>query len=543
MSAIKQFVLFLITVTVACIAQAEPPRLVVQVTVDQLRGDLLNRYRDHFIDKRGEQGFIRFYEKGTRYTNAHFRHANTVTGAGHATLATGALPSQHGIAANDWYDVVTHHEVSCAEDPATTLIGASGTGASPAMLTASTFSDELSMATGGQAKVYSVSIKDRGAVFTGGHLGKSFWLNKSSGNMVTSSYYYDAAPAFLSAFNDSGLKDKWVGEAWGLVLPPGEYHNDAVNQPFQSRPHGFEAGFPHRMPAQAGADYYGLLSYTPFGDQLLAAFAKQLVESTDMGADDVTDYLAISFSTNDYIGHNFGPYSLEAEDNLVRLDRTLADLFAFLDKRIGMKHVLVVISADHGVDAIPEYKKLKGMPAVREDLRPAIASVAASLAKLYGTDARLIEHVGGSGIYLSEDAIAKAGLDKAAVARETARLVSQIPGVALAMTGAELTGRDLSYDPIKLKLQHAFVPGRSGDVMIVLEPSTLVSPRPAASHGTPWNYDTYVPLYFTGWKVKTGAISRRVSPEDIAVTLSSVLGIDSPDRATGSVLGEIADLH
>ena len=517
----------------------EQPKLIVQITVDQLRGDLLKRYADHFVASGKSKGFKRFLDDGTLYTNAHYRHATTLTAVGHATLATGAIPSQHGLVSNDWYDRSTGKSMYCVADASNTLLGAKGYSSSAANLLASTFSDELFQATNGQAKIYAVSIKDRGAVLTGGHHGKAFWFDKKTGNMVTSTYYYPELPAFAEQFNQSDAKDAYLGASWSLSLKESQYHNDASNRPYQMPPKGFNLGFPHGMPADASATYYDMLTYTPYGDELTAKFAQHVVETQQLGADDITDYLSISFSVNDYVGHRFGPYSLEAEDNLVRLDKTLANLFSYLDKKIGLEHVLIALSADHGVDAIPEYKALRGSPALRakavEDINAAALSVAADL----GIKGELIEKIALPDIYLNYGTIAASTSSIETVAQKLAEKVAQVNGVALALTAKELTEQNLQYDPIKAKVQNSYVASRAGDVVVVQKRSTMLQSYSAATHGSPYNYDTYVPLYFTGWKVKAKEYTRPVSPEDLAVTLSAVLGITQPDRATGQVLNEI----
>ncbi|GAA0362255.1 alkaline phosphatase family protein [Bowmanella denitrificans] len=524
-------------------ALADAPRLIVQITVDQLRGDLLHKYQSNFVDKRNQKGFKRFLDDGALYTNAHYRHATTLTAVGHATLATGALPSQHGIPANSWADRLTADSVYCVADKNTQLLGADGYSASPANLMASTFSDELYQASSGKAKIFAVSTKDRGAVLTGGHFGKAFWFDKGTGNVVTSNYYFDQLPVYAEEFNQSGLKDSFAGQSWAMMLDEGQYHNNAGNRPFQIPPKGFKSGFPHQMPTETDKDYYGMLAYTPFGDKLTAEFAKRLVIQGDMGKDEITDYLSVSFSVNDYVGHMFGPNSLEAEDNLLNLDRTLADFFSFLDKQVGLKNVLIALSADHGVDSIPEYKKSIGFAGFRGNTGKQFNAINQQLAKEFAIEGKLVRKTSMPFLYLDLDLIADKNLDIHAVQKAVAAHAAKLPGVARVFTRQQLMSEDLSFDPIASKVQNAYVPSRAGDVVLVQEPSSMFEGYSAATHGSPYKYDTHVPLFFTGWKVKPYSSSRQVSPEDLAVTLSALLSITYPDKATGHPLAEIAELR
>ncbi|MDF2176758.1 alkaline phosphatase family protein [Aliiglaciecola sp. CAU 1673] len=535
----KHLWLFLCISLGSMTAWADPPKLIVQITVDQLRGDLLQRYQKNFINQGNRKGFNRFLQQGTLYTNAHYRHALTLTAVGHATLATGALPSRHGVIANQWIDRQSGEPVYCTADASTQPLGFDGYSASPANLDASTFADELYFATRGNAKIFSVSLKDRGAVLTAGRLGKAFWMDKESGNMVSSSYYFDALPDYVQGFNQSGLKDNYLGKTWELSLPQHLYVNDAANRPFQIPPMGFSTGFPHQMPATNDTGYYKLLGYSPYGDELTADFARLLVEQHKLGKDDVTDYLSISFSTNDYVGHQFGPNSLEAEDNLLHLDKTLADFFYFLDKQVGLNNVLLVLSADHGIDSIPEYKKSIGFGGFRSTFSESLTQLNQALSGQFKVEGELIEKVQLPFLYLNHDLIAKQGLSALQVEQVLATKTLELPGVAAAFTRTQLMTQSFAPDSIGAMVQNGYYPARSGDVVLVQNASTLINVKSATSHGSPYKYDTHVPLYFAGWNIRPRTISRQVSPEDLAVTLSVLLQISQPDKATGKVLEEV----
>lgn len=526
----------LVTLSTTVLAQ---PKLVLQITVDQLRGDMLSRYRDNFIKVPEQPGFNQFLELGTSYINAHYRHNTTLTAVGHATLATGALPSQHGIAANNWADRQTGERVYCVADESTHLLGAEGYSSSPANLMASTFSDELYLASQGKAKIFSVSIKDRGAVLTGGQHGKSFWYDKNSGNMISSSFFFQQLPDYARRFNQSGVKDSFVNRQWDLTLPTPRYKNSSANRTFQIPPKGFNQGFPHQLPDKADKLYYSMLTYTPYGDELTAEFAKMLISEHQLGKGEHTDYLAISFSVADYVGHMFGPNSLEAEDNLLRLDRTLANLFAFVDERIGLENVLIALSADHGVDAIPEYKKSLGFRAFRGDISAQVKALNKALTEYFDIDGALIKAVQLPSIYLDYPLLTRHQIPVLKAQQKLAELAATVPGIARVFTRNELMSKDFSFDPIATKVQNAYVPERSGDVVIIQRSSTMSGNYAAATHGSPYRYDTHVPLHFAGWKIPAQKVTRQVSPEDLAVTLSALLGISQPDKATGHVLQEV----
>ena len=519
---------------------AAQPKLILQITVDQLRGDLLHRYQKNFINKRNRKGFNRFLEQGVIYTNTHYRHAATLTAVGHATLATGALPSQHGIIANDWYDVVSGQKMYCVADAQTSLLNEEGYSASPANLKASTFSDQLHFATTGKAKIYSVSIKDRGAVLTGGHFGKSFWYNKSSGNFVTSSYYFDELPSWVIDFNQSGLKDSYLGAQWKLSLPAEQYHNNAKNRLYQIPPKGFQRGFPHNLPKMTSPSYYRMLTYTPFGDAMTIAFAKHIITTHELGKDDIPDYLSVSFSVNDYVGHNFGPNSIEAEDNLIKLDAQLAELFYFLDKGIGMENVLIVLSADHGVDAIPEYKASLGFAGLRANIADTISDIGAQLADEFELDQNIVKAAVLPNVYLDYDVLNNADLDVSDMRERLAAEIEAIEGIAQALTYDTMQEKRVSLDPRRNQMINNFMARRSGDITLIQDTSTMTGNYAAATHGSPYRYDTHVPMYFAGWNLKPKRVTRLASPEDVAVTLSSILAIGVPDKATGTILPEIA---
>lgn len=372
--------LIALTIAVLCASaqvaasDAERPRLILQITVDQLRGDLPYRY----IDRLGEGGLRYLLEHGTVYRNAHHRHANTEAIVGHTTLATGADPASHGMTGNVWLDRASGDLKYNVEDARYPILGkdagvdrkteidstqkaARSDGRSPAAILVSTFSDELNLFYGGKSKIFGVSVKVRGAISMAGHGGKAFWFSKKSGEFITSRFYYERYPDWVMQWKDRKLTGRYAGTAWKLLHEASTYlFGDADDRPYETALPGFGRTFPHSYGAADGRYYTTFLTVSPAGDELTLDFARTLIEQVELGQDDVPDYLSISFSSTDYVGHLFGPSSLEAEDNLLRLDRTLANLLRFVDERIGLGKTLIVLSADHGGPEAPGYLRTLG---------------------------------------------------------------------------------------------------------------------------------------------------------------------------------------
>jgi len=547
---IMGFALATLTDTAAA-SQKSPPRLILQITVDQLRGDLPGR----FADRLGNDGFRYLMEKGTWYLDAHYQHANTETAVGHATLATGADPSRHGIVANDWIDQDTGAFVYNTEDDRHHIIGQepkTHEGVSPRNLRASTISDEMVVHNGGRSRAFSVSVKDRGAILPGGHVGKAFWFSKRSGEFVTSTYYYDDYPSWVKQWNASKPADVYKEKSWKLLHDRATYvHGDMDDRPYEADLKPLGRTFPHSL----GGDtkyFYLFLTLTPVGDALTLDFAKALIENEKLGHNDTgaPDYLQISFSSTDYIGHLFGPSSLETEDNILRLDRTLADLFQFVDQTVGLDQTLIVLSGDHGAPEAPEYMAEMGLSTGRFafDWFKTKGPLTEALQKKYGR-ADFISGHSHPYLYLNLDAIASAGRDVADVERFVADELIKIPGIAYAQTRSDLLAGRITESPVQNQIRRSFHPTRSGNIHMVPEQywflhSTEEAEKMgigsiAAIHGSPWAYDTYVPIFFAGHDVPAQVIGRRVAPTDIAPTIAAYLGVKPPSGSVGHVLTEV----
>jgi predicted AlkP superfamily pyrophosphatase or phosphodiesterase len=520
------------------------PQLVVLITVDQLRGDLPLRYRERF----GEGGFRTLLEQGVHYTNAHYRHANTETAVGHATLATGADPSTHGIVANDWKDPTTGAFVYNTEDDRHHLLGQepkAHQGVSPRNLLASTIGDELVLASGGRSRVFGVSGKDRGAILPGGHAGKAFWYAKRSGRFVTSTYYADAYPAWVQAWNDARPTEAWRGRSWELLHEPASYRA-ADDRPWEASALGMGRTFPHPY---GDDDLLTLrLGITPPIDELTLDFAKTLIREEGLGRRGATDFLAVSFSATDYIGHLFGPSSRESEDVILRLDRVLAELFRAIDQAVGLGNALVVLSADHGGPEAPEAAREVGIEAGRFPLdvfRKGDGPLHRAVEARFGRPGLIADH-SHPYLYLDERAIREADLELVEVERFVAAEAMRIEGILHAVARSDLLAGRVANASLAPAIRRSFARGRSGNVHLVQNPywflhstgeaAGLGVPALAAIHGSPWAYDTYVPIFLAGAGLEPRTVSRRVSPTDVAPTIAALLGIRAPSGSVGDPL-------
>jgi hypothetical protein len=505
------------------------PKLILQITVDQLRGDLLARY----YDRLGEGGFRYLLDTGTVYSNAHHRHANTETIVGHTTLATGADPAEHGMVGNVWLDRATGELTYNVEDFRHPLLSegagvdkkseidptqktARSNGRSPSRILVSTFSDELTLFQGGKSKIFGVSVKDRGAISMAGHTGKAFWFSKQSGEFITSRFYYDQYPEWVADWNEGKPADKYAGTSWQLLHDQSTYlFGAADDRPYETALPGYGRTFPHPFGKREGKYFTTLLTISPAGDELTLDFAKALIQNEDLGRDDKPDYLAISFSSTDYVGHIFGPSSLESEDNILHLDRTLADLFGFIDARVGLDKTLIVLSADHGGPEAPGYLNELGFKADYIDPETWDKTGAIeTLKKRFGIGEELITKYFHPYVYLNRKVIAENGLDQAEVERAVAEELTRFDGVSLAVSSSALDVGSVPNTPLIQSILRNYNPSRSGDIYLVFQPNRFINDfdglAVATTHGSPWRYDSYVPIIFAGMGIPAQRINRMV---------------------------------
>ena len=540
------------------LAAKNKPKLVLQITVDQLRGDLPTRYYDRLSDA----GFRYLWDKGLVYSNAHHAHANTETIVGHATLATGTHPSLHGMVANVWIDRESGFTTYAIEDSDYRLIStgadvdanteidhtqraARSEGRSPARILVSTFSDELKSYSAGQAKVFGVSVKDRGAVSMAGHAGKAFWFSKALGEFVSSNYYYDRYPQWVVDWNAMKPAHRYAGKTWQLLHEQSDYlFADSDDRPWETDLAGFGRTFPHSYAAVDSKYFTTQLTTSPAGDELTLEFAKTLLLQEQIGQDDITDYLSISFSSTDYVGHLFGPSSLEAEDNILRLDRKLAELFQFIDQQVGLKQTLIVLSADHGGPDTPGY--LNGLKIPAGYIDPDSWDKQSAIERLkqqFNINGKLVEKYSHPYLYLSPEVLSDTTINRQELEKAVVQELSEFPGVSLAVSSTALQEGNLPDTYLYRSVLKNFNAKRSGDIYIVFEPNWFINDfgklKVASTHGSPWRYDTFVPIVFAGMELKPAKVSRRVYTVDIAPTLAAFVGVKPPSGSVGQVLSEI----
>jgi predicted AlkP superfamily pyrophosphatase or phosphodiesterase len=543
--------------------ETEKPRLVLQITVDQLRGDLPHRYYSEF----GEGGFRYLYKRGVVYEAAFHRHANTETIVGHTTLATGADPSMHGMVGNVWLDRDTGKLTYNIEDPRYPLLSegagvdkqaeidptqrlATSEGRSPAPIRVSTFSDELALSNAGKSKIFGVSVKDRGAIPMAGHAGKAFWFSNSTGEFVSSTYYYKEYPSWVKDWNAKRFASTYAGKSWELMHDRSAYRfGDRDDMPYETNFPGYGRVFPHPFGKSDSKYFTTLLTVSPVGDELTLSFAEALMDGEKLGQNANTDYLSISFSSTDYVGHLFGPSSLESEDNLLRLDRTLAELFKFVDQKVGLAHTVIVLSADHGAAEIPGYLNEFGVDAQyfnadaldpkTLEKQPAIVA----LKKKFGIDKELIQAYFPPYVYLNHDVMRERGLKQAEAERTVAAELEKIDGVWLAAPSSDLANGPGPSNPLEEAILRNYNPKRSGDIYVVFKPAWFINDfdglSVASTHGSPWRYDTFVPVIFAGSGMPAQRVFREISTVDVAPTLSAILGITYPSGSVGKPLVEV----
>jgi len=539
-------------------AEVEKPKLILQITVDQLRGDLPTRY----YDRLGEGGFRYLWENGVVYRNAHHAHANTETIVGHATLATGTHPSIHGMVSNLWFDRETGYTTYNVEDPNYRLLtkgadvdedaeidptqrAARSEGRSPAAILTSTFADELRSGTGGDAKAIGVSVKDRGAIAMAGHSGTAYWFSKSGGEFVTSSYYLDQYPQWASDWNDERHPQRYAGAAWQLLHSQDSYlFGGSDDRAWETDVGGFGRTFPHAYGDGSSPYFTTLLTLSPAGDELVLDFAKTALVGEQLGKGGATDFLSVSFSATDYVGHIFGPSSLEAEDNILRLDRAIAELLKAIDEHVGLAKTLIVLSADHGGPDAPGYLNSLGIPAGYVDPGSWDKDAAIDrIKKQFHISGSLIETYSHPYVYFSADVKNNQDIDQEALEAAVIEELSKLKGVSLAVSSTALRHGNLPDTHLYRSVVNNFNSKRSGDVFIVFEPNWFINDfdglTVASTHGSPWEYDTYVPIVFAGAGLAPQIVDRKVHTIDIAPTLSAYFGIKAPSGSVGTPLTEV----
>jgi hypothetical protein len=493
-------------------------RLVLLIAVDQLRYDYLTRFRNEFTG-----GFRRLLDDGAVFTDAHLEHYPTVTAVGHSTMLSGATPSVSGIIGNDWFDRDLGRSVQSVTDDAVQPVGASSGAASPRRLLVTTVGDELKLASaaprGSPAapRAIGISLKDRSAILTVGRgADAAYWMESTSGHFVSSTYYMKELPAWVRAFNDRRALDALAGKAWTALAAP----STVLSQ----------------LPTEPGARLHEAALASPFGNDLLLDFASEALASEQLGQRGVTDLLSVSFSSNDLVGHAHGPESAQVRDITVRTDRVIGQLLERVDTLVGLRHVIVALTADHGVAPVPERLGERSLPGGRLTRKEMFAPLEQALASRFG-GGQWVLGTAGSSPYLNYALISQLQLDPAEVRRTAASALMAVPHVARVYTRDQLLRGEVARDRVGERVLRGFNAQRSGDLEVILEPFWIGGAL-GATHGSPYNYDTHIPLVLMGPRVRPGAYTGHVALNDLAPTLATLLEIETPSGSSGRVLSE-----
>ena len=523
-------------------SESARPKLVVMIVVDQMRGDYVDKFKWQWTG-----GLKRLLQEGAWFREAAYPYAATETCVGHATISTGALPATHGMVANAWWDRDSQSMVTCTSDPSVKNIayagGATTGGDSAWRMRVPAFSDELRFQSGGATRVVTFSLKARAAITLGGHKADAVtWFD--NGSWVSSTPY--GSQEFIEDFVKAQPMKADYGKTWKLLLPGSAYLYEEKTTGAVAAD-GWDLAFPHVLRGKAGSSapdqaFYEEWESSPFADTYLTKLAENAVDHLGLGKGRGTDFLGVSYSTPDYVGHAFGPRSWEIQDILARLDKDLAELFAHLDGKVGRGNYVVALSADHGVVPVPEDLQKTGVdagvlhvPEVQEKIEKALEK--------FNFKKPAVARIASSEVFFSSGTYDKLKNDSAAM-RAVLDAIRSVPGVADVYRAEELQDRPATLSPLRMAEENSYFPGRSGDLFIVPKPYWLVSWTAAdkardygTSHGTPYNYDQHVPVLLMGWGIVHGEYFERITPADIAPTLASLCGITLATR-DGRVLSE-----
>ena len=516
------------------------PKLVVGIVVDQMRFDYLTRFNSKF----GEGGFKRLQNEGFNCKNNHFNYIPTYTGPGHASIYTGTTPNYHGIIANNWFDKFNSKKVYCASDNSVVSVGVENIidgKRSPHRLLSTTFADENKLFHQGRSKSIGISIKDRGSILSIGHTADAaYWFfGKDEGKWITSSYFMDKLPDWVSEFNNSNKIESYLKE-WDTFYPIEKYTESGKDlnnyeNTFVSKQN---AVFPYDLKKLAPLNgNFDILKNTPYGNSIVADFAIETIKNESLGEDEFTDVLTVSFSSTDYVGHKFGVNSKEIQDTYIRLDKELERFLNFLDSKVGIGNYTLFLTADHGAVDVPQYLRDNKVPAGYSQAKDLKSKLDLFLLKTFGVST-LIKNMSNNQIFINKSSALKEGIDYRNVIQAIVDELINYPSVYRVFSSNQLNEASYNYG-VEALVQNGYNQKFSGDVVYVLNPATLSFGKKGSSHGSGFNYDTHVPLLFFGAGIKQGETYSKTVIPDIAPTISSLLGISFPNMATGRPLSEV----
>ncbi|HKJ49097.1 MAG TPA: alkaline phosphatase PafA [Christiangramia sp.] len=519
----------------------EKPKLVVGIVVDQMRYDYLTRFWDQF----GNDGFKRMVNNGFNFKNNHFNYIPTYTGPGHASVFTGTTPASHGIIGNGWYDKFEEKPVYCVSDSSVKSVGTESYAGqmSPHRMLSTSFADENRLHTQMKGKTIGVALKDRGAILPAGHSANAaYWFHgMEEGRWISSSFYMEELPKWVKDFNSSGKAKSYL-KTWNLIKDSNSYEQSGIDEnEFEFGYDGKEtATFPYDLKKLAPENgQFDIIKATPFGNDLTADFAKAAIKGEKLGKDDITDVLTLSFSSTDYVGHNFGVNSKEVEDTYIRLDLAIADVLKYLDQEVGEGQYTVFLTADHGAVDVPAYLKSRKIPAGYFDDDKAKDMLESFVKEEFKVDS-LIKNVSNSQIFLDYDLMSQKKLVAKDVESKIGHYLLQQDNVSKIYTRDQLVSAGFTSG-ISGLIQNGYNQKRSGDVVFVTDPGYIIYPEKGSTHGSGFSYDTHVPLIFFGKGIKKGSTFEHSEIPDIAPTISAMLGISFPNATTGKPLSIMLD--
>ena len=519
-----------LAITLASGRPPGPARLTVLIVVDQLRFDYLTRFQDLY-----EGGFRRLLEQGALFTEARYRHALTLTAPGHAAIASGLHPSHTGVAANDWYDGYRQQEVNCIADAGYEPVGGPGRRASPQSLLAETLGDRLKRRHPG-ARVVALSTKDRGAILMAGRKGDAaYWYSDPCGCFITSSYYMKEAPDWLTSFNQSRGADAYVGKSWERLLDdPSLYEKHARPDAFEGELGTTGTAFPHAVRS------YRELRRSPYSDELLMQAALAAMKSHEMGKDETPDLLAVSFSSTDYVGHDYGPFSQESMDQHLRLDALLGRFFAAVDKHAGRENVTIALTGDHGVAPTVKQSKRQGVAAVSVPFELLPDTVNAAVATEYPKLGNVVAFFDRPHLFLDLSLLKNHNVPRSRVESLAKEALIATGFIEEVYTHDDLLSNHAADTQYGQLYANAFYERRSPHLMVRFKEFYFIEKTgEIAWHGSPYDYDRHVPVLFMGAGIRPGRYDQPAGPEDLAPTLAVLLGVKMPHESDGRALNEV----
>ncbi|WP_028889669.1 alkaline phosphatase PafA [Tenacibaculum ovolyticum] len=516
------------------------PKLVVGVVIDQMRYDYLAR----FASKYGADGFNRLLNNGFSLENAHYNYIPTYTAVGHTSIFTGTTPTNHAIISNNWYDKYLKETIYCVDDSKYKTVGNNGGGGkkSPKRMLTTTVTDQLRLAQNMNGKTIGIAIKDRSAILPAGHTANAaYWFDGGNqGDWITSSYYMNELPNWVEKFNNSKIVDGYLKQPWETLYDINTYSESIADDnnfeaPFKGED---KPVFPHNIPKlRSKNNNYSIIKAIPAGNSLTTDFAKAAIIGENLGKSSYTDFLTVSYSSTDYVGHQFGVASKEIEDTYLRLDRDLANLFQFLDTQVGKNNYTLFLTADHAAVQVPSYLQSVKIPANYFSYKKFREFVNNITKKYFNSDA-LVENISNFQIFLDKEKIESLNLNSNEVAQKIADEVINYKGIYKTATARTLQTTSFTSGILN-SLQNGYNQKFSGDVLLVPSPSTISYPKKGTTHGSGYSYDTHIPIIFYGNGIKQGSSKEKYEIIDIAPTISNLLQIEFPNGATGKIITEV----